>query len=144
MWNLFAFVGYNNDEYWTNFYVSRKQKSSIRYIWQDVRYKIYYQKLKTIFLPNTFHKNKIKIRFVVKFVLLDNVNIIIDDTLSHQVTVEASTKPQHLPRAFKCCQNEYIFNFDTKSCTVPQALARFEKVRHSHLKTLSVWIKSSL
>ena len=86
----------------------------------------------------TFHKTKIKIRFVVKFVLLDNVNIIIDDTLSHQVTVEASTKPQHLPRAFKCCQNEYIFNFDTKSCTVPQAMARFEKVRHSHLKTLSV------
>ena len=85
-----------------------------------------------------FHKTKIKIRFVVKFVVLDNGNIIIDDTLSHQVTVEASTKPQHLPRAFKCCQNEYIFNFDTKSCTVPQALARFEKVSHSHLKTLSV------
>ena len=80
----------------------------------------------------------IKIRFVVKFVFLDNVNIIIGDTLSHQVTVEASTKPQHLPRVFKCCQNEYIFNFDTKSCTVPQALARFEKVRHSYLKTLSV------
>ena len=81
---------------------------------------------------------KIKIRFVVKFVFLDNVNIIIDDTLSHQLTVEASTKPQHLPRAFKCCQNEYIFNFDTKSCTVPQALARFKKVRHGYLKTLSV------
>ena len=84
------------------------------------------------------NKTTIKIRFVVKFVFLDNVNIIIGDTLSHQVTVEASTKPQHLPRAFKCCQNEYIFNFDTKSCTVPQALARSQKVRHGYLKTLSI------
>ena len=26
---------------------------------------------------------------------------------------------QHLPRVFKCCQNEFIFDFDSKKCIDP-------------------------
>ena len=128
----FYYVSNSNYEYWADLYVSRKEKSSIRYIWKNVRYTIYHQTLVLRFRSN-YDYNCIEI-LSSQFRILDNVNIIIDDTIPHQGPDTASIKSQHLPRAFKCCQNNYSFNFDTKSCTIPRALSRLQKVRYIYIK----------